>query len=99
MSTVSSGDVSPAFPAGISSSAKRDLKRLFKRNRKSFDAVDSAIKELEQNPRMAGVEQLTMEDAIHRLRVGDYRILFKIDNLGRSISIERVRHRRDVYRH
>ncbi len=42
------------------------------------------------------VKRLTGSTREHRLRVGDYRVLFEIE--GRSIIIYRVRHRRDAYR-
>jgi mRNA-degrading endonuclease RelE of RelBE toxin-antitoxin system len=32
------------------------------------------------------------------MRVGDYRVVYRIDDRARLVEIERVRHRRDVYR-
>jgi len=42
------------------------------------------------------VKRLTNFTPEYRLRVGDYRVLFEIEN--KSIIVYRVRHRRDVYR-
>ncbi len=42
------------------------------------------------------VKKLTDFTPEYRLRVGDYRVLFELEN--HSIVIYRVRHRRDVYR-
>lgn len=42
------------------------------------------------------VKKLTDFTPEYRLRVGDYRVLFELEN--QSIVIYRVRHRRDVYR-
>jgi len=33
-----------------------------------------------------------------RLRVGDYRVLYEVDDATRLITVLRVRHRREVYR-
>ena len=52
---------------------------------------------LRENPRPAGVRKLEVEGA-YRVRLGDYRIIFEIDDAGRRVLIVRVRHRRDVYR-
>ena len=42
------------------------------------------------------VKRLTNFTPEYRLRVGDYRVLFEIEN--ESIIVYRVRHRREVYR-
>lgn len=42
-------------------------------------------------------EKLQGKDA-YRKRVGDYRIIFRIDDAGRRILIARIKHRRDAYR-
>jgi mRNA interferase RelE/StbE len=35
----------------------------------------------------------------HRIRVGDYRIVYSIDDGDRLVLVARIAHRRDVYRH
>lgn len=35
---------------------------------------------------------------IYKLRVGDYRVLYTLNNDARSVCILRIRHRRDVYK-
>ncbi len=42
------------------------------------------------------VKRLTNFTPEYRLRVGDYRVLFEIEN--KNIIVYRVRHRREVYR-
>lgn len=42
------------------------------------------------------VKRLTKYTPEYRLRVGDYRVLFEIEN--NSIIVYRIRHRREVYR-
>ena len=52
---------------------------------------------LEGNPRPFGVKKLRGQ-AGYRLRVGDYRILFTMDDPARSVTIYAIGHRRQVYR-
>jgi mRNA interferase RelE/StbE len=52
---------------------------------------------LEDNPRPSGVKKLQGQES-YRLRVGDYRILYTIDDKSKKIFIMAVGHRREVYR-
>ena len=56
------------------------------------------IDKLCDNPRPSGVVKLQGDKSLYRVRVGDYRIIYEIDDIERCIRVMRVRHRRDVYR-
>ncbi len=56
-----------------------------------------AIESLGLTPRPHGSIKLTAEEG-HRLRVGDYRVLYRMDDPNRQVFVYRVKHRRDVYR-
>ncbi len=56
------------------------------------------INELSQNPRAVGVVKLQGDDNLYRVRVGNYRVVYEIDDSTKFIRITRVRHRKDVYR-
>ena len=56
-----------------------------------------AINSLKNNPRLVGYTKLKGSDNLYRFRVGDYRIVYQIDDEIKVILITRVRHRRDVY--
>lgn len=45
-----------------------------------------------QSAKLQGAERL------YRLRVGDYRVVYEVDTEVRHITVQYVRHRRDVYR-
>lgn len=76
--------------------AVRDLKNL---SRDVVVRVDLAIQKLKENPHMPGVKYLRdFRLADWRVRVGDYRILFDIDEAKKVVIILRVRHRKDAYR-
>lgn len=52
---------------------------------------------LEENPRPSGIKKLQGEDA-YRLRVGDYRVLYTIDDEELIVTVYAIGHRREVYR-
>ena len=74
--------------------AQRDLDKL---EEKIFQDIKNKINTLRDNPRPYGCEKLTNEEG-YRVRVRDYRILYRINDKDKTIFIYRVRHRREVYR-
>ncbi len=62
-----------------------------------YDRVDSAILALADDPRPPGCARLRGRED-WRVRVGDYRIVYGIDDERRLVEILNVAHRRDVYR-
>jgi mRNA interferase RelE/StbE len=75
--------------------ALRDLQAL---PREIFRRVDARILALADNPRPRGTERIRGTRGGLRLRVGDYWILYRVDDAQQVVTIGRVRHRRDVYR-
>ena len=73
---------------------------------KDFDAlpkdvqrrVTAKIDTLASNPRPSGVEKLAGAEALYRVRIGDYRIVYEIKDAVLIVLLVRVRHRREVYR-
>lgn len=57
-----------------------------------------ALESLADNPRCPGVKKLEARDG-YRYRVGDYRILYLIDDFHHEVVVYSVMHRRDVYRY
>lgn len=62
-----------------------------------INLIVSAIKNLQDNPRPHGVKKL-FNDVGWRIRKGDYRILYTIDDKNKIAAVYRVKHRREVYR-
>ena len=62
-----------------------------------FDRIRDKILSLEEIPRPFGVQKLHGRDA-HRVRVGDYRILYTVDDDAKLVEIASVLHRREAYR-
>ena len=75
--------------------AEKDLKRL---SSEVHDRVITAIQRLATNPRPPGCRKLAGSENDWRIRVGDYRVVYEIADEIRVVRVNRVRHRRDVYR-
>ena len=75
--------------------AERDLARLSSEIR---DRVIAAIQALTNNPRPPGCRKLVGSKNDWRIRVGDYRVIYEIADEIRVVRVNRVRHRREVYR-
>ena len=60
--------------------------------------IGEEIDRLSSDPRPSGVVKLKGDDNIYRIRIGDYRVVYEIDDSERGVMIVRVRHRRDAYR-
>ena len=65
--------------------------------RKLFTVLKEKIQELRVNPHPSGCEKLTAEEG-YRIRIGDIRILYRVDDKTKTVFINRVRHHREVYR-
>ena len=76
-------------------SAENDLKRL---PSFLFHRIIPHIKSLAQNPRPAGCHKLMGSKNDWRIRMGDYRILYEVDEKAKAVRVMRVRHRREAYR-
>jgi mRNA interferase RelE/StbE len=61
------------------------------------DRINAAIDRLATDPRPEGVVKLAGRDD-YRIRVGDYRIVYAVDDDERLVIIARIAHRREVYR-
>jgi mRNA interferase RelE/StbE len=75
--------------------AERDLRRL---SAEMHGRVIAAIRGLATNPRLPGCRKLTGSQNDWRIRVGDYRVVYEIADEIRVVRVNRVRHRREVYR-
>jgi len=80
----------------FSRKAARDFKRLPSEVRQR---VRKAIITLYETPFPRGVKKLKGFSNTYRLRVGDYRIVYKILWDKNEIWILRIAHRREVYKH
>jgi len=59
--------------------------------------IRTAVDILGQNPRPPGVRKLHGHTALYRVRIGQYRLVYEIDDKAKLIRVTRVRHRREAY--
>ena len=78
----------------IKRSAQRELDAL---NDPLFSRIDRKILELADQPRPAGCRKLKGYSDQWRVRVGDWRVVYIIDDAARLVSVTRIGHRREVY--
>lgn len=64
---------------------------------KIFENIKKKILTLSNNPRPFGAINLTKEEG-YRLRAGDCRILYRIDDKQKEVIIYRIKHRKESYR-
>jgi mRNA interferase RelE/StbE len=75
-------------------SAEKELEHL---PEKIHDRIVAALIALKNNPLPVGAKKLHGREG-YRIRVGDYRILYVVDDSKQNIEVFSVAHRRKVYR-
>ena len=73
-------------------------KELSKFPETEFTKIDKSILSLSENPRPAGCTKLTGEDNLWRIRKGNYRVIYTINDSEKTITILRIKHRKEAYR-
>lgn len=79
----------------ITPSAQRELSKLAKTVQKR---IDERIQALAKNPRPPGSKKLEGEGDFYRIRVGDFRIVYQVEDKVLLVVVVRIGHRREVYR-
>lgn len=79
------------------SSARRQLRQLEKTHNPMVKDILATIRSLADTPRPLASRKLTNRPEL-RVRVGDYRILYLVDDVRCTVTISFIAHRRDVYR-
>ena len=77
--------------------AKPAAKQLKALSPQEQQRIKSKIEALVDSPRPDGVVKLSGEDDLYRIRVGDYRIIYRIQDNQLLILVLKIGHRRDVY--
>jgi len=78
----------------IKPSAAKELEGLPTKDRKR---VVARMRGLSAQPRPPGCEKLTGHD-LFRVRQGDYRVLYEVEDTDLVVTVFKIGHRRDVYR-
>jgi len=84
-----------AFRIEWKKSTRKDLRKLPPR---AVDRIVKAVEELADEPFPFGSEKLQGSEHAYRIRTGDYRVVYGVIVAAQLVEIQRVRHRKDVYR-
>ena len=77
----------------IKPSAVKELKKI---STPDFDRITEKIRKLSSDPRPKGCEKLSHQEK-YRVRQGNYRIIYLVDDPNQEIIIYKIGHRREVY--
>ena len=83
-----------AYQVSLKRSAEKELDALQANTR---NRIIKRLLALEGNPRPSGIKKLQGEES-YRLRVGEYRVLYTVDDKAKQVFVLAVGHRREVYR-
>ena len=83
------------YAISFARSARKELEHL---SGELAERILAKIETLAENPRPVGVIKLHGQKNLWRMRVGDYRVVYSIDDFSKMIDVSVIRHRRDVYR-
>ncbi|MCW2134423.1 type II toxin-antitoxin system RelE family toxin [Arthrobacter sp. VKM Ac-2550] len=84
-----------AYEIRLTHAAERSLRKL---DAKARIRVAAAIELLQHNPRPPTAKKLVGGSGEYRIRTGDYRIIYEINDGALVILVLRVGHRREIYR-
>ncbi len=76
---------------------RRAQKELASLPRKDFEQVRETIRNLAEGPRPPGCKKLIAREG-WRLRAGNYRVIYEIDDRNQNVLVLHVGLRRDIYR-
>ena len=83
------------YEVWLERTAERNLGRL---SNKEFQRVVSRIKALARNPRPPGCRKISGSANDWRIRIGDFRVIYEIDDKSKSIRVFFIKHRKEAYR-
>jgi len=82
------------YKVTITSRAERELRRL---DRQAKNRVVKSILDLASNPRPSGCLKVRSEEGVWRIRTGDWRVGYMIDDAASEVAVIRIAHRSEFY--
>ena len=83
------------YAVAFARSARKELQNL---DPQVARRILKQIEALVANPRPSGVVKLEGASDLWRIRVGEWRVVYRISDRDRLVDVNAVRHRRDAYR-
>ena len=82
------------YSVALTASAEKELKKL---SMKLMARIVPRIEKLASNPRPSGCKKLRGGDNEWRIRIGDYRVVYTVEDKRLAVEVTRIRHRSEVY--
>ena len=82
------------YKLSITRRAEKEIRRL---DRQTKNRILEAINALANQPRPAGCRKVLSEEGVWRIRVGDWRIGYLVDDKDDAITIIRIANRKEFY--
>jgi mRNA interferase RelE/StbE len=82
------------YAISFARSARKELEAL---EAKIVNRVFYKIEALSSQPRPSGCRKLVGEINLWRIRVGDYRVIYEIDDMSRRVDVVAIKHRSKAY--
>ena len=84
-----------SFKIQFKRSAEKEIRGL---ERKLIPKILTRIEALADNPFPRQSLKLSEAEATYRLRIGDYRVIYSVDTVTKTIIVHYIRHRKEAYR-
>jgi mRNA interferase RelE/StbE len=78
----------------LTQTAEKELQKLPVR---IIEKIIKLLKSLEENPRPSGCKKLKGYKNLWRVRIGNYRIIYDIDDIILLVDVREIGHRKDIY--
>ncbi len=83
-----------AYKVFFERNTEKDFKKTPKEIQKKIVPI---IFKLKDNPRPFDVRKISASENYYRIRVGNYRIVYEINDKEKKVNIFRIRHRKEAY--
>lgn len=77
--------------------SKKAVKELRKIDSRYVSRIYTVVESLSREPRPVGCKKLSGSEHTYRIRVGDYRIIYDIEDSKLIVVVVRIRHRQNAY--
>lgn len=84
-----------SYKVKFTKSAKKQLRRL---PLDVQERIQARVNDLKIEPRLDGVKKLKGQENSYRIRIGDYRVVYEIEDDVLKVTVVKVKHRSEVYK-
>lgn len=84
-----------AYTVEVAPAANRQIRKL---DRETQKRILSLLEKLQQQPRPREATKLQGEEGLYRIRSGDYRVIYLVEDRKLLVLVVKVGHRREVYK-